>query len=176
MGGATFPKTPISRSALDKNPMPGHLFECNPVNEVTIRRVMTPQCFHQKKPQIPNTAQQVACHPVNNSRGKRSSIPQHKTRPDSPVPTLQGLCDPNQTSASEVTIGTLRFLPPLEIRTSSIARNPVESQEMRPSSTVSLTSQRHPEKLPVVTRTSRGNPGFPAVCRERPRDSFFKAS
>ena len=33
---------------------------------------------------------------------------------------------------------------------SSIARNPVESQETRPSSTVFLTSQRHPEKLPEV--------------------------
>ena len=27
---------------------------------------------------------------MNNSRGKRSSIPPYKTRPDSPVPTLQG--------------------------------------------------------------------------------------
>ena len=58
---------------------------------------------------------------MKNSRGKRSFIPLHKTRPDSPVPTLQGLGDPNQTSASEVRRGTLRFLPPLEIRTSSIA-------------------------------------------------------
>ena len=30
------------------------------------------------------------CHPVNNSRGKRRSIPAHKTRPDSPLPTMQG--------------------------------------------------------------------------------------
>ena len=29
---------PSIRSALDKNPMPGHLFEGNPVGEVTIRR------------------------------------------------------------------------------------------------------------------------------------------
>ena len=34
--------------------------------------------------------------PVSNARVKRSSIPPHKTRPDSPVPTLQGLCDPSQ--------------------------------------------------------------------------------
>ena len=59
--------------------------------------------------------------------------------------------------------GTLRFLPDLEIRPSSIAANPVESQEASPSSIVSLTSQRHPEKLPEVTGISRGNPGFPAV-------------
>ena len=29
-----------------------------------------------------------------------------------------------------------------------------------------MTSQRHPEKLPEVTDTSRGNPGFPAATRE----------
>ena len=35
---ATFQKTPISVSTLDKNPMPGHLFECNTVDEVKTRR------------------------------------------------------------------------------------------------------------------------------------------
>ena len=35
MGGATFLKTPISRSALEKNPMPGHLLEGKPVDEGT---------------------------------------------------------------------------------------------------------------------------------------------
>ena len=50
----------------------------------------------QKNPQVPHTNRQVACHPMNNARVKRSSIPPHKTRPDSPVPTLQGLCDPSQ--------------------------------------------------------------------------------
>ena len=32
-------------------------------------------------------------------------------------------------------------------------------QEASPSSIVSLTSQRHPEKIPEVTGTSRGNTG-----------------
>ena len=32
------------------------------------------------------------------------------------------------------------------------------------------------EKLPEVTGTSRGNPGFYAVTRERPRESFFNPS
>ena len=90
--------------------------------------------------------------------------------PDSPVPILQGPCNLSQKWR-----GTLRFLPDLEIRPSSIAANPVESQEASPSSIVSLTSQRHPEKLPEVTGTSRGNPGFPAATRERPRASFFIA-
>ena len=38
MGGATFRKTPISWFALYKNPMPGHLFECNPMDEITTQR------------------------------------------------------------------------------------------------------------------------------------------
>ena len=37
-----------------------------------------------------------------------------------------------------------------------------------PKSTVSLTSQRHPEKLPEVTGTSQGNPGFPAATLDFP--------
>ena len=41
------------------------------------------------KPQVPNTARQVACLPGNTSRGKRSSMPQPKTRPDSPVPSCR---------------------------------------------------------------------------------------
>ena len=47
----------------------------------------------------------------------------------------------------------MRFLPPLEMRLSSIAPNPVESREGPPNSTVPLTSQRHPEKLHEVTGT-----------------------
>src|SRR5574340_1332381 len=35
---------------------------------------------------------------------------------------------------------------------------------------VSLASQSHHEKPPEVTCTSRGNPGFPASTRERPRE------
>ena len=124
---------------------------------------LTPSCIVWKNPQIPNTVRQVACHRVNNSRGKRSSIPPYKTRHDSPVPTLQGPCDQSQKWRR-----TLRFLPPLEMRPSSIAPNPVESREGPPNSRVSLTSQRHTEKLPEATGTSRGNPGFTAVTQETP--------
>ena len=53
---------------------------------------------------------------------------------------------------------------------------PVESREAPPNSTVSLISQRHPEKLSAVTGTSLGNPGFPAATRERPGDTPFKDS
>ena len=59
---------------------------------------------------------------------KRSSIPPHKTRPDSPVPTLQGPC--GQSSKRR---GSLRFLPPLEVRPSSFATSPAESRKAPPS-------------------------------------------
>ena len=38
MGGATCSKTPISRSALEENTIPGHLFEGNLVDEGTTGR------------------------------------------------------------------------------------------------------------------------------------------
>src|SRR5574337_232292 len=41
---------------------------------------------------------------------------------------------------------------------------------------VSLASQSHHEKPPEATCTSRGNPGFPASTRERPRETFFNTS
>src|SRR5574341_696777 len=41
---------------------------------------------------------------------------------------------------------------------------------------VSLASQSHHEKPPEVNCTSRGNPGFPASTRERPRETLFNAS
>ena len=48
----------------------------------------------------------------------------------------------------------MSFLPPLEMRPSSIALNPVESREAPTNSTVSLSSHRHNEKLPEVSGTS----------------------
>ena len=54
--------------------------------------------------------------------------------------------------------------------------HPVESLEAPPNSTVSVSSQRHPEQLPEVTGTSRGNTGYPAATRERPQESVFNAS
>ena len=51
-----------------------------------------------------------------------------KTRPGSPVPTLQGPC-----GRSPKRRGSLRFLPPLEMRPSSIAPDPGESREAPPT-------------------------------------------
>ena len=50
------------------------------------------------------TARSVASLPGDTSRGKRSSMPQPKTRPDSPVPSLQGPCD--RSLKSEVPCGS----------------------------------------------------------------------
>ena len=115
VGCATCRKTPISWSAIDKIPMPGHLFEGNPVDEGTTRRGTDTPVHRPQKLQVPHTTRHVACHPMNNSRGKWSSITPHKTRSDSPVSTLQGPCDPSQKWR-----GSQRFLPPLEMRPSSL--------------------------------------------------------
>ena len=49
VGGATCRMTPISRSALEMNPMPGHLFEGNPVDEGTKRKVTDTPVHHSVK-------------------------------------------------------------------------------------------------------------------------------
>src|SRR5574337_1112510 len=77
---------------IHKNPMPGHLSELHPVNEDNTKGQFFRASFG-KKPQVPKTARQAASLPGDISRGKRSSMPQAKTRPDSPVPSLQGPCD-----------------------------------------------------------------------------------
>ena len=68
------------------------------------------------------------------------------------------------TRLQEVRSRTLRFLPQLEMRPSSIEPNSVVSREAPPNTTVSLNSQRLPEIL-VVPRektptgaAARGNP------------------
>ena len=80
-------------------------------------------------------------------------MPPHMSRPDSLFETGYTARDPCENSR-----GTLRFLPQLEMRPSSIAPNPVESQEAHPNSTVFLTSHRHPEKFREVTVTTREEP------------------
>ena len=49
VGGVTCRNTPISRPTLEKNPMPGHLFEGNPVDEGTKRRVTDTPVHHLVK-------------------------------------------------------------------------------------------------------------------------------
>ena len=54
----------------------------------------------------------------------------------------------------------MSFLPPLEMRPSSIAPNPVESRETPPNCSVSLTSQRHPETFLRSLAQVEGTKGF----------------
>ena len=127
VGGAACQKTPIPWSALDKNPMAEPNSKAILWNKAQHEGAVTPRCIVQKNPQVPHTNRQVACHPMNNARVKRSSIPPHKTRPDSPVPTLQGPC-----GRSPKRRGSLRCLPPLEVRPSSVAPDPAESRGAPP--------------------------------------------
>ena len=50
VGGATFRRSPMSQSTLDKNPMPGHLFECNTVDEVGTQRGTDNPVHGREKP------------------------------------------------------------------------------------------------------------------------------
>ena len=70
----------------------------NWISEVNDKRGAVFPCIIRKKTQVPNTARQAASLPGDISRGKRSSMPQPKTRPDSPVPSLKGPCDRNLKS------------------------------------------------------------------------------
>ena len=167
MGGATGRTPPIPRSALEKDPRPGPLFEGNPVAEGTTRRGTATPVHRPQRPAGSTHSSTRGLRPPEQLERPAGFPSSDKTRPDSPVPTLQGPC-----GRSPKRRGSLRFLPPLEVRPSSIAPNPDESREAPPNSTVSLNSQRHPENLPEVTVSSPGNPGFPAATRERPCESF----
>ena len=146
----------ISRYALDKNPMPGHLFEGNPVDEGTTQRGTDTLVHRPEKPAGSTYSSTSGLSPLKNSRGKWGFIPLHKTMPDSPVTTLGTLRTESEMERKpEVPAST-------QDEAFSIAAKPEESREARPKSTVCLTSQRHPEKLPKVTGRSRRNPGFPA--------------
>ena len=129
VGGATCRTTPISRSALDKNPMPGHLFEGNPVDEGTTRRGTDTPVHRPEKPAGSTHSSTRGLRPPEQLERQEEFHSSDKTRPDSPVPTLHGPCDRSQKWR-----GSLRFLPPLEMRPSSVAPNPVESREAPPSS------------------------------------------
>ena len=119
-----------------------------------------------EQPQVPNSTRLEARNLFYSSGGKQSSKPQHKSRPDSLFETADTPRDPCQNRR-----GTLRFPPQLEMRPSSIALTPEESQEAPHNTKGFLTPHRHHEKFPEVTVATRGNPKFPAATRERPRDS-----
>ena len=76
----------------------------------------------REKPQVPNSTRLEAWNLFYSSRGKQSSMPKHKLRPDSLFETADTPRDPRQNRR-----GTLSLLPQLEMRPCSIAppqRNP----------------------------------------------------
>ena len=123
MGRAIFRKTPISLSTQDKSRCLGTF--SNVILWMTSQHegAVTPQLYCPEKAAGSKYNSKSACHIVNNSRGTRSSIPQHKSRSDSPVPTVQRHCD-----RSQIRRGILRFPPQLEMRPCSslqrCTRNP----------------------------------------------------
>ena len=124
VGGVTCRNTPISRPTLEKNPMPGHLFEGNPVDKGTKRRVTDTPVHHSVKAAGSTHRLSRALRPPERLKGQAEFRYSDKTRPDSPVPTLQGPCGRCQKWR-----GSLRFLPPIEMRPSFISSNLVESRE-----------------------------------------------
>jgi len=124
VGGATCRMTPISRSALEMNPMPGHLFEGNPVGEGTKRRGTDTPMHLLETPAGSTHSLSRALRPPERLKRQAEFRYSDKTRPDSPVPTLQGPCGRSQKWR-----GSLRFLPPIEMRPSFISSNLVESRE-----------------------------------------------
>ena len=87
MGGATFLKTPISHSALEKNPMPGHLLEGKPVDEGTTRRGTYNPVYHLEKPAGSTYSSTSGLTPREQLERQAEFHSSDKTRPDSPVPT-----------------------------------------------------------------------------------------
>src|SRR5574337_940546 len=77
VGGSTFRRTPISRSPLDKNPMPGHLSELHPVNLVNTKGQFSRASFGRnprfqiqldKRPLSPETSREASGVPCLNPR------------------------------------------------------------------------------------------------------------
>ena len=121
------PNDKIFRSALDKNPMPGYLFEGNPVDEGTTRRGTDTPVHHPEKPAGSTHSSTRGMRLPEQLKRQPQFYSSDKTRHDSPVPTLQGPCSRSQNRR-----GSLRCLPPIEKRPSSIALNPAESREALP--------------------------------------------
>ena len=92
LGGATCRATPISRSALEKNLMPGHLFKGNPVVEGTTRRGTDTPVPRPGTPAGSTHSSTRVLRPPEQLERQAEFPSSDKTRPDSPVPTLQGPC------------------------------------------------------------------------------------
>ena len=136
--------------------MPGYLFEGNPVGEGTTRRGTDTPMHRPAKPAGSTHSSTRGLRPPEQLERQAEFPSSDKTRPDSPAPTLQGHYDQSQNWR-----GSLRFLPPLEMRPSSIVPNPVESRAAPPAPQYASSlrgtlgsSLRSPAEV-------EGNEGFP---------------
>ena len=90
VGGATGRTPPIPRSALEKDPRPGPLFEGNPVGEGTTRRGTATPVHRRQSPAGSTHSSTSGLRPPEQLERQAGFPSSDKTRPDSPVPTLQG--------------------------------------------------------------------------------------
>ena len=89
-GGATCRSTSISRSTLEKNPLHGHLFEGNPVGDGKTRRGTDTLVHLLETPAGSTHSSTRGLRPTERLKRQAEFHYSDKTRPDSPVPTLQG--------------------------------------------------------------------------------------
>ena len=97
---------------------------------------LTPPCVVQKKPAGSTHSSASGLSSREQLERQAEFHSSDKTRHDSPVPNLQGLGERSQKWR-----GSLWFLPPFEMRHSSIAPNPVESRE--------APSRKHSSRKPM---------------------------
>ena len=89
-GGATCLSTSISRSTLEKNPLHGHLFEGNPVGDGTTRRGTDTPVHCPETPVGSTHSLKRGLRPPEQLERQAEFPSSDKTRPNSPLPTLQG--------------------------------------------------------------------------------------
>ena len=84
----TFRRSPMSWSALDKNLMPGHLFECNPVYKVATQRGTDTPVHRLENPESSVYCSTSVLSPLEQLERKWSSIPDTRGG----LPLLSQLC------------------------------------------------------------------------------------
>ena len=115
-----------------------------------------PRCIVRIKPQVPHTARQVACYPVNNSRVQWSSIPPHKTRPD----FLYQLC---RETAIRVSTSPDSLRPALSLG------GQASPWECSPGRSLCLRKSSVRKGTPLASRVAQGVSGPSSSCVWNPR-------
>ena len=162
MGGATCQMPPIPRSAFEKDPRPGPLFEGNPVGEGTTRRGTDTPVHHPERPAGSTHSSTRGLKTPDNSRGKQGSLPQTRRG----MTLLSQLCRDLAVGAETERKPEVPASPRGEAL--FLCDKPSGVPKGLANSTGSLTYQRHHGKFPQVPGRSLGKRGFPATTTERP--------